>query len=457
MVRAQERIEDLPSTSSVGQTGADSDARADSEELSKEGIQILKLVAESKDAREAGRTPDTCDNNCVNHKMEWGFCLPSCHLKRGVEGEGENTVSNSEMVTISSKINKDKGNDSTSKEAVETYKDGDGFPAIHKDIATDELPDNFSVEIDESYTIQEGVEYNWVPSKCMTCKVFGHSDIHCLVEKARIFDQEYAQMQQKMQKQQNPLVSDKQQIPIVEKVNKVWKAKGKEGIHANGVEEGNSFAPLANTSTNEHPLPLDKELAQPEKENAKTKEQLDDDVDAITQKTPIGGDYVDEGFQLSKSTLKRQRKKNNKSEKAMRADVFEEPPSRQTYFNCQGMELEASSSAKSKSSIASGRDVTVMALHYWLIWSKLSMAVFVAFYLLAGEFLMSESVRDDSSLLSLPLRGEISVCEGRTLSHHITSKKDPAPQVFGHNTLHEQVGAFFFGSDIVLAIKMSAY
>ncbi|KAF6140467.1 hypothetical protein GIB67_010297 [Kingdonia uniflora] len=345
MVRAQERIEDLASTSLVGPIGADSDVRidqliTDSKELSEEGIQILKLVAESNVAREAGAfmgsnnindlkpsdmvecvidgcNKDTCDNSCLNHKMEWGFSLPSCHLKRGVEGEGEKTVSNSETVTISSEINKDKGNDSTSKEAAETSKDGDGLPAIHKDKAielkrrpfvrvcvevkaTDELPEIFSVEIDESYTIQ-------------------------------------------------------QQIQTVEKVNKVWKAKEKESIHANGEEEGNSFAPLANLSTNEHRLPLDKELAQPEKEKAKTREQLDDDVEAITHKTPIGGDYVDEGFQPSKSALKSLRKKNNKSEKVMRAAEVQEPPSRQKYFNRQGMELEASSPFKPKSSTASGR------------------------------------------------------------------------------------------------------
>ncbi|KAF6175892.1 hypothetical protein GIB67_003380 [Kingdonia uniflora] len=37
-------------------------------------------------------------------------------------------------------------------------------------------------------------------------------------------------------------------------------------------------------------------------------------------------------------------------------------------------------------------DVTVMVLHYWLMWSKLRMGVFVTFYLLVVEFLMSWSV-----------------------------------------------------------------
>ncbi|KAF6143829.1 hypothetical protein GIB67_001472 [Kingdonia uniflora] len=76
---------------------------------------------------------------------------------------------------------------------------------------------------------------------------------------------------------------------------------------------------------------------------------VDDTLNLKSKSVPIGGDYLDEGFQLSKSAMKKLRKSKRKSEKEMREAEVREPPSKEKYsYSARGQTGRSFNSIKSR-------------------------------------------------------------------------------------------------------------
>ncbi|KAF6154993.1 hypothetical protein GIB67_035740 [Kingdonia uniflora] len=192
-------------------------------------------------------------------------------------------------------------------------------------MATDELPEQVSMIVDGDYTIELAVEYNWVPSRCLHCKLFGHSDSHCGdLEKdlAPEAPRAYTAALNTQKKVWRETQSHQAGKPVREKVVDTTQLPQQ-------ATESAQYTEVATTNSN--------------------KVSSTDTLNLKSKSDPIGGDYLDEGFQLSKSAMKRLRKSKRKSEKEMRKAEVREPPSKEKYsFSARGQTGSSFHSSKPK-------------------------------------------------------------------------------------------------------------
>ncbi|KAF6147805.1 hypothetical protein GIB67_041897 [Kingdonia uniflora] len=187
--------------------------------------------------------------------------------------------------------------------------------------ATDELPEQVSMIVDGNYTINLVVEYNWVPSRCLHCKLFGYSDTHYL-------EREYPAPEA-------PKASTTAMNKTTQK--KVWSETQKDGRAIKEIAEATKQPPQMPTDSHNAFQPLD-QCIETEATDPHTNSEKEETLTApqggnLHQPSPmpVGSDYLDEGFQLSKSSLKRIRKNKWISEKEMREAEVREPPSKEKY------------------------------------------------------------------------------------------------------------------------------
>ncbi|KAF6154163.1 hypothetical protein GIB67_016415 [Kingdonia uniflora] len=164
--------------------------------------------------------------------------------------------------------------------------------------AMDKLPKQVSIVVDDKYTIILSVEYNWFPPTCQSCQVFGHNPYTCPINpktdtrpQPKVFEERDSPPGQGQSSLHNQKVTTKDKPAANEDHNIATNDNTKKGSDKD-ISESSNKGEQSNTVTNSKG-----------EERKGTQGQLGED------------------FQLSKSVIRRQKKKINKEEKDRR---FEE-------------------------------------------------------------------------------------------------------------------------------------